>query len=106
MKNEKKKTQKNQALQKKINQPRNQPKIMTINNQIKMAITITKIHLFLVEKMKKDKIIKTQKKVIEMKSTMTEAKKKIKTKMKTKNLAMKMALTIIPTSKRKKIIPI
>src|SRR6185295_18797928 len=103
MKNEKKKAQKNQVLQKKINQPGNQPKIMTTNNQIKMATTITKIHLLLVERMKKDKVVKTQKKVIEMRNTMTEAKKKTKTKMKTKNLATTMALTIIPTSK---IIPI
>jgi len=105
MKNEKKKAQKNQTLQKKISRPRSQPKIMTTNNQTKMATTTIKIHLPLVEKMKKDKAVKTQKKPREMRNTMTEEKKKIKTKMKTKSLTTAMILTITLTSKRKKTIP-
>jgi len=97
-------SEKKKALQKKINRPRDQPKTVTTNSQIKMATTRTKIHLLLVEKMKKDKMVKTQKKVREMRSLMTTTKKTIKMEMETKNLATKMVLTIILTNKRKKII--
>jgi len=75
---------------------------MTTNNQIKMAKTITKIHILLVEKMKKDKVVKTQKRAREMMILVTETKKTIKMEVGAKNLAMTMVLTIILTSKRKK----
>jgi len=67
-----------------------------------MTTTITKIHLLLVEKMKKDKVVKTQKRAREMMSLVTETKKTIKMEMGAKNLATTMVLTTILTSKRKK----
>jgi len=81
MSNEKKKAQKNQVLQKKISQPRSQP-TMTINDQIKIALTMaknltmTKTCLLLVAKMKKAK----------MKKVKSQARKTTKTVKETKNL--------------------